>query len=255
VGDPPDPERLRNLYSFDAGYHTSCAGDDGPEGDLVARAAREHFEILSRYRRPGRVLDVGCSSGHFLRVARENGWQTQGLEISADTARTARERFGLDVSAGTLDDVALPERHFDVVTMWDVIEHLRDPRGAMSIVHRILKDDGLVVFLTPNIGGLFPRVSYAVSRIAHYWPHPEPPHHLFQFSKSTASRLARESGFTVRALLDRRISLRYTFGDFAGLLKSPGQLLYAAVFAPIAAVGPWIGAGDEMVVVAEKAKR
>ena len=174
--------------------------------------------------------------------------------MSADTARMARDRFGLDVVTGTLEEGTFPEGRFDVVTLWDVIEHVPDPVKTLSLVHRILKDDGLVMFVTPNVGGLFPKVAYLAARIIRYWPHPEPPHHLFQFSKRTARELARRTGFTVLRILDLRIPIAYTFGRFPSNLRSPKQLLYTLFFAPLAVLGPLVRSGDSMLVVAKKMK-
>ncbi len=172
--------------------------------------------------------------------------------MSPDTASLARDRYGLEILTGTLEETTFPAKRFDAVTLWDVIEHVEDPVKTMSIVYRILKDDGIVAFLTPNVAGLFPKAAYAVARVINYWPHPEPPHHLFQFSKATARRLVTRAGFTVREIVDKRIPLAYTFGGLKGLLRSPMQLAYASCFAPIAALGPLFGAGDSMVVIAQK---
>ena len=252
VGNPPAADELRRLYSFDAGYHTSCVGDESVETALHRRSAREYYDLLSRYKSGGSLLDVGCSTGFFLRVARDQGWETCGLEMSPDTASLARDRYGLEVLTGTLEETTFPAKRFDAVTLWDVIEHVEDPVRTMSIVHRILKDDGIVAFLTPNVAGLFPKAAYAAAKIINYWPHPEPPHHLFQFSKATARRLVTRTGFTVRRLVDKRIPLAYTFGALKGLFSSLRQLLYATCFAPIATLGPLVGAGDAMIVIAQK---
>jgi 2-polyprenyl-3-methyl-5-hydroxy-6-metoxy-1,4-benzoquinol methylase len=252
VADPPSPEELKRLYSFEGGYHNTLF--DPASDDAVARraAAREYYAVLSKFRSGGSVLDIGCSSGFFLIQARDGGWEARGLEMSADTARVARDQFGLDVATGTLEETTFPEARFDVVTLWDVIEHVPDPVRTLSLVHRILKDDGLVMFVTPNVGGLFPRVAYAAARIIRYWPHPEPPHHLFQFSKRTARELARRTGFAVLRILDLRIPINYTFGGLAANLRSPKQLLYTLFFAPLAAFGPLFRSGDSMLVIAKK---
>jgi 2-polyprenyl-3-methyl-5-hydroxy-6-metoxy-1,4-benzoquinol methylase len=252
VANPPSPDELKRLYSFEGGYHNTLF--DPESADAVARraAAREYYTVLSKFRSVGSVLDIGCSSGFFLIQARDGGWEARGLEMSADTARVARDQFGLDVVTGTLDETTFPDARFDVVTLWDVIEHVPDPVRTLSLVHRILKDDGLVLFVTPNVRGLFPRVAYAAARIIGYWPHPEPPHHLFQFSKRTARELAKRTGFAVLRILDHRIPIHYTFGGLAANLRSAKQLLYTLFFAPLAAVGPLLRSGDSMLVIAKK---
>ena len=152
--------------------------------------------FLERYAAPGRLLDIGCSAGFFLDEARRAGWSVSGLEKSADTAALARALHDVDVTVGTLgQDDSLPSASFDVVTLWDVIEHVPEPLATLRRAHNLLSRDGVIAIQTPNIGGLFPRMSYLVARRLDYWPHPEPPGHLFQFSTRTLDRLLCMAGF------------------------------------------------------------
>jgi 2-polyprenyl-3-methyl-5-hydroxy-6-metoxy-1,4-benzoquinol methylase len=136
--------------------------------------------------------------------------------------------------------------------MWDVLEHVADPAATVRSAAEVLKEDGLLALSTPNIGGIFPRLSFRAARWVGRWPHPEPPHHLFQFSKATVSRLLAQGGVTPIQIIDRRAPLSYTFGDRSLLLREPKRLAYAAVFAPIVIVAPLVRAGDDMVVIARK---
>ncbi|MFN0074145.1 MAG: class I SAM-dependent methyltransferase, partial [Chloroflexota bacterium] len=86
---------------------------------------------LERYVTPGRVLDVGCHIGLFLEIAQDAGWDSWGVEPSRWAADRARAR-GLQVIHGALEDAELAHESFDAVTMWDVIEHLTDPLGALE---------------------------------------------------------------------------------------------------------------------------
>jgi 2-polyprenyl-3-methyl-5-hydroxy-6-metoxy-1,4-benzoquinol methylase len=245
VRNPPTRDELERQYSFASGYHT-----DFQSRAHAARAA-EFLRIVRRLSRPGRILDVGCSVGFFLDYAKAEGWTTYGVEISNDTAELARRR-GLDVFTGTLEQAAFPPRSFDVVTMWDVLEHLEDPVATIAIAADVVKEEGLLALSTPNIGGIFPRLSYRAARWTGRWPHPEPPSHLFQFSKETIRRLLKQGGLAQFEILDRRIPLSYTFGDRSLLLTEPKRLAYAAVFVPVAFVAPLLRGGDDMVVIARK---
>jgi 2-polyprenyl-3-methyl-5-hydroxy-6-metoxy-1,4-benzoquinol methylase len=251
VWNPPTPDAIERLYSFASGYHTVFRSDNSAESRAHAARAVEFLRIVGRYSRPGRILDVGCSAGFFLERARAEGWTTFGVEISSDTAELARGR-GLDVFTGTLERTGFRPESFDVVTMWDVLEHLEDPVATIAVTAEVLKEEGLLALSTPNIGGIFPRLSYRAARWTGRWPHPEPPHHLFQFSKATISRLLKQGGLTPIKILDRRAPLSYTFGDRSLLLREPKRLAYAAVFAPVAFVAPLVRGGDDMVVIARK---
>jgi 2-polyprenyl-3-methyl-5-hydroxy-6-metoxy-1,4-benzoquinol methylase len=251
VWNPPTPDAIERLYTFASGYHTVFRSETSAASRAHAARAAEFLRIVGRYSPPGKILDVGCSVGFFLARAHAEGWTTVGVELSNDTAELARGR-GLNVFTGTLEQARFPPESFDVVTMWDVLEHVGDPVATVAIAADILKKEGLLALSTPNIGGIFPRLSYRAARWTGHWPHPEPPHHLFQFSKSTVSRLLRQGGLTPIQMIDRRAPLSYTFGDRSLLLRQPKRLAYAAVLAPIAFLAPLARGGDDMVVIARK---
>jgi 2-polyprenyl-3-methyl-5-hydroxy-6-metoxy-1,4-benzoquinol methylase len=252
VQNPPLPEELKRLYSFKAGYQVRFRDDDKECQKYIAEA-QQHYEFINRYKRRSRILDIGCSAGFFLKVARDHDWDTHGLEISEDSAALAGERYGLNVTIGNLQESTFPPNYFDVITLWDVLEHLDDPKKTLSIANRIIKDSGILVISTPNIDGLFPRLSYRVANLINYWPHPEPPRHLFQFSKKTLGQLLKLTGFTLLEVKSERIPIQYTFGTLQELIRSPKRLFYALIFAPIALAGPMLRAGDSMIVAATKA--
>lgn len=253
VGNPPSKLELEKLYSFDSGYHLGLQDDSGDfKRDLDL--AIKYYELITKYKTHGRILDIGCAAGFFLKVAKENGWDTYGVEISNDTAEIARKRYGLKVLTGSLKATSFIPNFFDVVTMWDVIEHVENPIRTISIISRILKDDGILAISTPNIDGLFPKISYRVSNLINRWRHPEPPHHLYQFSKKTMNRLLEQAGFNLLEVQDRCIPITYSFGSFETLISSPKRFLYSAFFIPTALLGPIVHMGDCMIVIAKKAR-
>jgi 2-polyprenyl-3-methyl-5-hydroxy-6-metoxy-1,4-benzoquinol methylase len=102
----------------------------------------------------GLLLDLGCGRGWFLEAARKRGWSVRGLELCPEIAKHTMEQLGEQVYIGSLFDTPLPSTTFDLVTMFDVIEHLESPVGALQICHRILKPGGALVLSTPNFRGL-----------------------------------------------------------------------------------------------------
>lgn len=227
--------------------------DDPAEIARLRALGARHVEALARRARPpGRLLDVGCSAGFFLEAARYAGWTVQGVELSADAAALARERLGLDVFVGELADAPLAPVSFDAVTLWDVVEHVRDPAAMLRDARTLLRPGGTLALSTPNIGGLFPRLSRPVAVATGYWTHPEPPAHLFQFSQTTILRLLQATGFRVAGVLHERTPLKYTLapGGLRRLSCSPARTLYAAAFALPLLLGPKLRLGDEIVVLA-----
>jgi ubiquinone/menaquinone biosynthesis C-methylase UbiE len=168
---------------------------------LEERAGRvltfeHHLKPLERITGPpnGRpLLDVGCYTGVFVEIAARHGWDAWGLEPSRWAVEQARAR-GLHVVQGTLDTAKLPEGGFDVVTMWDVIEHLTDPRRALQRSHRLLKPGGLLVVHTIDIESPFARLMGA------RWPWLMEMH-IYYFSRRTLRAMLEKCGF--RVLSDR----------------------------------------------------
>lgn len=103
--------------------------------------------------RSGRLLDVGCGLGFFLKKMREFGsWEAFGCEISPEGAGYARDTLGLpNIFNGRLEDGPFKERSFDLVTLWDVLEHIPDPDPLLSRVRELLKPGGMVFIHTPNV--------------------------------------------------------------------------------------------------------
>lgn len=152
-----------------------------------ANYLRELEELLGH---KGRVLDVGCAIGFFLRVARELGWETQGIEVSAYAARLAHEHFGLRVHVGTVADAPLAPGTFHAATMFDVIEHVTDPLETLGQVARLIKPGGALLVHTPNAANAGREgedwLGFRVSL-----------EHLYYFSASTLGRYLRSVGLEV----------------------------------------------------------
>ena len=136
---------------------------------------------LERYMPPGRVLDVGCHIGLFLEVARKSGWDAWGVEPSSWAADRAHAR-GLQVIHGALTESDLPCDSLDAVTMWDVIEHLNDPLGALRHCLGLLKPGGVIAVCTMDVEALFPRPRRRV------WPW-YMQMHLIYFSRRTLASM------------------------------------------------------------------
>lgn len=250
VGNPPSNEELRKYYSFDSGYHFDYHDDNHSKFKNKIYCARKYYNLVKMFKTSGRILDVGCSVGFFLDIAKNNGWETYGIELNADTAKIARERYGLQVFTGTLNEVSCPATFFDVITLWDVIEHVENPLHTMQIINQKLKKDGIVAFETPNINGLFPMLSYKIANTINFWTHPEPPAHLFQFSKETISNLLNLSGFEILKIYDTKIPIEYSLPFWHSI--NLFFWLYAIIFAPFALIGPLFHMGDSIIVIAKK---
>lgn len=255
VANPPEAAAIAALYTATESYHAGLLDPAHDDFRRMRRIARQHLRMLRRsVPAPAgvRLLDVGCSTGLFLNEARQAGFAVHGAELSGATARFARDHFGLDVHAGDWRDAGYADESFDVITLFDVIEHLADPLAELVALRRLLKPGGLLLQSTPDIDGLFPRLSYLAANRLDYWPHPEPPHHLYQFSRRTLAALTEKAGYATVRADQTRIALGYSFGGPASWRSSPKMLAYAMLFAPSAIVGPWIGRGDWLYLASRR---
>ena len=168
---------------------------------------RHEMQRLAKHAPRGRLLDIGAHVGTFLRVAREAGYEVSGVEPSAWAARYARETHGLDVRPTTVANAGFPEESFDLVTMWDVVEHFADPQGELLDVARFVKPGGVFALTTMNVGSLTPRLMRG------HWPWYMLMHQYY-FTPDTLSRMLEKAGFEVIAIEPhvRIIYVRYLVG-------------------------------------------
>jgi len=206
VWPQPTDEELDALYSGGS-YHAAL--DEAERHRYFARRLRQIEELAPRR---GRLLDVGCSKGFLLDVARAEGWDAVGIELNRNAVEAARAR-GLDVRQGELDDRTFDEASFDVVTLFDLLEHARDPRATLAACRRVLRPGGLLGVTTPDIGGLVPRVTYGLfARTLGAWDHPTPPGHVIQFSRRTLVQVLESTGFEIIRERSEHIPVAYSVG-------------------------------------------
>lgn len=151
---------------------------------------RKRCGVILRHKSDGHLLDIGCGTGDFLATMQSyQGWQVRGLEPQAEAVRRAREKYGLEVDQTFLDEASYPPGRFDVVTLWDVFEHVPRPWRSLGQIHEMLRPDGLVVIGLPN------RDSMDARLFGPYWAGLDVPRHYSVFSAKHVTRLLLESGF------------------------------------------------------------
>jgi SAM-dependent methyltransferase len=161
----------------------------------VRYGLHKRCRLVSSLLQGGRLLDVGCATGRFLAAMRQiPGWEVMGVEPSPSAAEFARAACGLEVHVGDLPSARFPDAYFDIVTMWDVLEHLAAPLETLREVRRVLKSDGYLVIRTPSLDSLDARV------FGPFWAGLDSPRHLAIFSRRTVTRLLERSGFALRRL-------------------------------------------------------
>jgi len=151
----------------------------------------EVLDLLEPYKGAGRLLDVGCSIGLFLDLARERGWRGTGIEFAPRALAHARERYGLDVLDVPLDEAGFEDGSFDAVGLLSVLEHTNEPGRMLGDVARVLRPGGAVYVVVPNVDSLACRVLHERARTF------DGRNHLVYFSPATLRDCLDRSGFDV----------------------------------------------------------
>jgi SAM-dependent methyltransferase len=179
----PTVEQLADFY--DRSYAVPLERDAANP----ARHARRLDELERWLPARGRLLEVGCSYGHGLALARERGWQVAGVELSPTASQYARAHFGLHVFSGDLLDAPFEDGSFDAAVMWHVLEHTHDPRAQLRRLHALLRPGGVLGLRVPNVRSLGARLA------GRSWVWRSLPAHLWYFSAETLPRLLANCGF------------------------------------------------------------
>lgn len=198
--NPPPPPEIGQQYFADAyaNERTNLYYDDA----FKERISRLRLELLPRYgATSGRLLDVGCGKAQFVDVARKAGWDAWGVELDEGACEYARQHYGLQtVLNGTMNHPGLPGK-FDVVTLWDVIEHVPDPVAVLREVVQRLRPGGVVLIRTANIR------SWAFDKHRERW-WAFGSDHRFYFSPGSLATAMTRGGLEVLDVLDRELAER-----------------------------------------------
>lgn len=179
---------------------------------------RDHAIPLGR---ETQVLDIGSAGGAFLRAVENMGMTAIGIEPNKWMSAYARDIYHLDARAGVLNDHTFPDKTFDVVTLWDVIEHVPAPTEELKEIHRILKPEGLLIINYPDY------TSFPARILGRKWPFWLSVH-LTYYTPVTIRKQLRSTGFTVVSIRPhwQTLELGYVFQrmipyfGFAKTLKS-----------------------------------
>jgi len=162
--------------------------------DEAPGRAQNFKRILNRLEKihpqKGRIFDVGAATGILLSLARDRGWDPDGVEPSAWAAQVANQKYGLSLRLGDFAEIDTPPEHYAAVTMVDFIEHITQPEAALKKVHSLLSPGGILCLVTPDIQ------SWAARLLQNKWWHYRPAH-LSYFSQQSLQTLLERNGFEV----------------------------------------------------------
>lgn len=184
-----------------------------PLSELTERRYQEWLGFFESFRDRNQILDVGCGSGQFLKVAQAAGWAASGTEYPGHLLDHLRTE-GISATRGLS---ALPDGGFDVITVIEVIEHVADPRDTIEQVVRLLRPGGLAYLTTPNFASLSRRA------FGPRWPVIEYPEHLTYWTPGTLRRALSEHGLLPKAIETTGFSVSLAKSALTGKTQTPGR--------------------------------
>lgn len=181
---------------------------------------------IKKLKPAGKLLDIGCYNGIFLEIAQKYNYEIFGIEASSAAVNRSAPSIRENLKVGLAEEALkqFPDNFFDVITLFDVIEHLGNPGRILSEANRKLKKDGLLVFSTPNLNSLMARLQggswYAIL-----------PHHLHYFSLKNLSLLLAQNGFLIEKTgqIGRHFTFEYLSEHLSGI-SSVLSKIFSAVF-------------------------
>jgi len=167
ITDRPDPIYLKNE-------------------EQRVETGKADIKFLRKYKKSGKLLDVGCATGDFLSVAKKY-YEVEGLELSKWASNIAT-RKGFVIHQKILQDMVVPNS-YDIITLWGVIEHFEYPKDEIKNIYRILRKGGIVCVWTPDVGSLLANILGK-----NWWNHQG--QHIQMFTKESMRKLFEDLGFT-----------------------------------------------------------
>ena len=263
--NPPKPHEMGAHYTQE--YHNAIVA--AGEGSAMDRW-RPQVELISRFKKGGAILDIGCSSGGFLSTMKDKTWDLYGIEMEESTAEKARANTSAKVFVGDVMAAPFQPGSFDVITCFDVLEHVYSPREFLTKVREWLKPDGIFYSMMPNIE------SWEARLFGTYWFGLELPRHLSHFSPPSLRHLMTDLGYKELLVRTPRVSYIERSAGYVGSAISeklgfsptpqatpkarsfPAKVLRKgirmSVITPVAQIASWAGAGPSVEVVFQKGK-
>lgn len=225
---------LENAYETD--YYKKVYPDYEADKKVYDLNSKLTLKLMEKYSNKGKLLEIGCAFGFFLKFAKDTGWETTGFEISKYASKLAKEKYRINVINSNFLTYQSDEK-YDFACLFDTIEHLQDPSSMIKKVAEALKPSSKIIITTGNIDALSAKV------LGSKWRLLAPPLHIYYYTPKTLSALLEKHGFKV--LTVKHTGKYFNIGSilkfFLGINKDKLPVV------PIK-----INLGDIMTIIAEK---
>lgn len=241
---------------FTGGKLYRAYADYSGDKKIILRNMRKYLTVIKKFKKNGRLLDLGCAMGFLIEEAKKWGYDAYGVDISEYAVKIARKLVGESlVKLGKVEDLEklfVRNNDFDIITMFDLIEHLQNPKEVLLKIGRVMKPDAVLVIQTGDAGSFWARI------MGKNWHFFAPPQHFYFYSQKNMRELLRQSGYEVVKIqkVGKWVSLRYLFHMMRYINKDTiGDILYNFTAKNFIGLIPvFMRMNDNMVVIAKKNK-
>ena len=244
-------KRLYDEQYFTGGRERNAYADYQRDKPYIVKNFQKFLIAIQKERLTGKLLDVGCATGFFVELALSHGYDAYGIDPSAFAAQKARELVGKKrISVGTLDTLQIPPHSYDIITLFDVFEHLNNPLETLTRIKKLLRPNGILVIATGNTASLWAKV------LKKHWTFYIPPQHLYFFSQPLLLRILSDHGYTVLSTgkIGKWLSFEYVMhlAETAAQFPLASQARKITSAFKIEKMPVYLPVGDNMVVIAKK---
>lgn len=151
---------------------------------------RKKLNFINSFKTPKNILDIGCGTGDFLKICKENGWKINGIEPEEKALKRAKEKIKTNNSVYK-DIKNVSQKKYDVITMWHVLEHIPNLKDYIFTLENLLTKNGVLIIAVPNFK------SYDAKYYKEFWAAYDAPRHLWHFSKKSIQLFFNEANFKI----------------------------------------------------------
>ena len=206
---------IKDLYKDGEAYWRDYKHNILNGVDFSKKASNFYIELIQEnifLTKEMKVLDVGCGIGVFLNQIKPFVKEVKGIDLSEWTSKFSKEKYGIDILVGDILKLNLPKNYFDIITMWQTLEHVKNPKLIIEKIKAILRPDGYIIIGTPSVNCLFAKI------LGRKWNHFHK-EHLFLFSPKTITMLLTNLNLCIINIEKFAYSRETEFSNILGFLK------------------------------------